>query len=151
MDRRVEIARCERLHQKFIPPARLCSCDESNLEVNEPGIARIADEPEWAGQIALRAMAAIMQHDIVVVRSSTCHDSVCVYPCDGPTRMCVTLSWTDNIVPRLLREQAGSPIRVITVKVPSHVHPSRRVKLPERKVCVIVWNGVNHYDGTSSS
>ena len=46
-------------------------------------------------------MAAIMQHGIVVIRSSTCHDSVGLYPCDGPIRLCTTQSWNDVIVPRL--------------------------------------------------
>ena len=147
-DRCKEIAECRARGEKFIPPARLCGCDESNLQVNIKGIALLSEEPEWAGQIALRAMAAIMQHDVIVIRSSTCHDSVGLYPCDGPTRLCVTQSWNDVIVPRLLREQAGSPPRLISVRVPWHVHPSKRVRLPERKLCEIVWNGVNHYDGT---
>lgn len=150
MDRRAVAAQIERIGRKFVPPDRLCSCDESNLEINKPGIAKLSDEPEWAGQVALRALAAIMQHDIVVIRSSTCHDSVALYPCDGPTRLCVTQSWTDQIVPRLLREQAGE-MRQVSVRVPWHVHPTKRIWLPERKLCVLVWNGVNHYDGTSST
>ena len=105
----------------------------------------------WARQVVLRAMAALEQRDIVVIRSLTCADSVSLYPCDGPTRLCVTRSWRDDVVPRILRQQQAQPgglERMVSVRVPFHVHPSRSLKLPEREISVLVWNGVDHYDGT---
>ena len=107
-----------------------------------------ADPPEWAGQVAVRAMAGLIGKDIVIVNDRQCTDAVVVYPCDGQSKVSQWKKWEHDIVPRLRRQQRGDDPPMVQVRVPKSDHPVGYVTLPERDIVVLVYNGVNHYDGT---
>ena len=74
---------------------------------------------EYAKDICLRAMAAHKQVYLVTINTATLKDSCTVYPPEGGSSRTVVasgLSWAEEIVPMLLRQQrnpADPPYRVI--------------------------------------
>ena len=92
----------------------------------------------YACNALLRAMAAVKNVHLVVIDKRLLQDKCSVYPPGVSTKTQVSLSWAEEVVPKLLRQQeAGSS----SAASPRYV--------------VILWNGhadaSGHFDATMSS
>ena len=89
----------------------------------------------YARDALLRAMAAVKQVHLVSIDTSQLEDACTVYVPGTSTKICLKLSWAEELVPKLLRQQRGEVLH------------------REASYKVILWNGdrgpAGHFDATA--
>ena len=111
------------LTTELAPGRRVFSAEKAGMH---------AKDKEWAEDPQLRALAERHSVDIVSINSQLLADKVNYYEV-GSRTICVPKSWRAYVVPRLLRQRNGAQTR------------------RERKLVVLVYNGVNHFDAALPS